>query len=132
MYRKAHKELWKAIKRGDIKIKPSCSICKSNKFIHNHHSDYRKPLNIIVLCASCHRKLHKAEKNFKKAYLRTERNKYGRFGKEKPISVIKCSNCKNSFEKNNPNQYLCRECSLKLNIGHYSKKELKEKREKDV
>lgn len=67
-YRKAHKELWKAIKRGDIKIK------------------------------------------------------FGRFGKEKPISTIICLNCNKKIEKNNPTQKYCKKCTISLDTRHLGKK----------
>lgn len=118
-FRKAHKELWKAIRKGKFKnSSTSCKICGSIRFLQYHHEDYRKPLEVIVLCNSCHRKLHKIEKNFKRAYLKAERNKYGRFGKEKPICFIFCLNCKKRIAKNNPKQKYCKNCMIKLDTRH--------------
>ena len=64
-------------------------------------------------------------KNFKEAYKKTQRNKYGRWGNEKPIAIIKCLNCNKKTEKQNPKQKYCKKCSIKLNIGHKMKKIMK-------
>lgn len=52
-----------AIKRGFI-IKPNrCSICKEKtNRINGHHKDYNKPLKVLWVCSSCHKKIH--SKNF--------------------------------------------------------------------
>lgn len=40
-------------------IKPKvCSRCINTKYIQGHHPDYSKPLEVIWLCISCHRKEH--------------------------------------------------------------------------
>ena len=49
------------IKYGKIKRPTICSCCNRKDVIHAHHEDYSKPLEIIWLCASCHRLLHKRE-----------------------------------------------------------------------
>lgn len=37
-------------------LKPNkCTICKEIRKIEGHHTDYRKPLNVIWLCKPCHR-----------------------------------------------------------------------------
>ncbi len=36
-----------------------CRKCFSIKDIQYHHKDYKKPLDIEVLCRKCHMKLHK-------------------------------------------------------------------------
>lgn len=57
--RRAHHILNNAIRGGKI-IKPtSCSKCDNSNRIHGHHNDYSKPLNVIWLCASCHKQLHR-------------------------------------------------------------------------
>ncbi len=38
--------------------KPACQACGSKVYIHAHHPDYSKPLQILWVCASCHKKLH--------------------------------------------------------------------------
>ena len=45
-----------AIKKG--RLKKSCCIICANKKSEAHHQDYNKPLEVIWLCKSCHKKLH--------------------------------------------------------------------------
>jgi hypothetical protein len=46
-----------------ILVKPStCSACRQefcSLNIHGHHDDYDKPLNVIWLCPTCHKRRHK-------------------------------------------------------------------------
>lgn len=37
----------------------NCSACSSTSNIQGHHPDYSKPLEVIWLCISCHRKIDK-------------------------------------------------------------------------
>ena len=55
---RAHEAIRRAIRTGKL-IKPkSCSECGKEKRLHGHHFDYSKPLEVIWLCASCHKNLH--------------------------------------------------------------------------
>ena len=36
----------------------NCQICGSNKSLDKHHPDYSKPFEFIVICRSCHNKVH--------------------------------------------------------------------------
>jgi hypothetical protein len=55
---KARDELHHAVKTGDI-VKPKiCKLCP-NTTVQAHHPDYSKPLKVIWLCLSCHRKIHR-------------------------------------------------------------------------
>lgn len=48
-----------ALQQGVIKNPGTCSSClTSNSKIHGHHEDYSKPLDVIWLCAKCHRRVH--------------------------------------------------------------------------
>jgi hypothetical protein len=48
-----------AVKKGIIKKPEQCEFCKrDNTRINGHHPAYDKPLNVIWLCNSCHKKLH--------------------------------------------------------------------------
>jgi Zn finger protein HypA/HybF involved in hydrogenase expression len=126
-YKKAHKELWKAINKGEYdNQKVKCKKCGKTKNLRFHHEDYRKPFKTIILCQSCHSKRHKLEKNFKKAYLKMKRNKFGRFGDEKPIEKIVCKNCGKKTYKQNPKQKYCKKCKIKLNTRHLKKSKLKQ------
>jgi len=36
----------------------NCYDCKTKKAEHKHHEDYNKPLEVVFLCRSCHKKRH--------------------------------------------------------------------------
>lgn len=56
---RAVSKLGAAIERGAIVRPTVCEKCHKNKDkIEGHHFDYDKPLDVIWLCISCHRKLH--------------------------------------------------------------------------
>ena len=57
-----YRKVYEAIKKG-LLVKPDkCSSCGRNCFIHAHHADYSKPLEVEWLCVSCHKRLHIDEK----------------------------------------------------------------------
>lgn len=39
-------------------IGEKCSKCGSQDSLTRHHEDYAKPLEVVILCRSCHGKLH--------------------------------------------------------------------------
>ena len=53
---KCYKLVYKAVKKGILLRKP-CQFCSKEK-VQGHHPDYSKPLDVIWLCSSCHKKLH--------------------------------------------------------------------------
>ena len=54
----ARSRVYEAIKSGKL-IKPStCIICNKERYLNAHHLDYKQPLNIMWVCASCHKKIH--------------------------------------------------------------------------
>jgi hypothetical protein len=53
---KCHYEVTKAIKNGELFKKP-CVKCNDAKSLA-HHEDYDKPLDVVWLCQSCHKKRH--------------------------------------------------------------------------
>lgn len=57
------------INKGDI-IRPDiCTQCgRKRKYIHGHHYDYSKPLEVIWLCHNCHVNLHAAERKIKEFF----------------------------------------------------------------
>jgi len=106
-----------------------CEECKKNKPFHlaNISGLYKKDIQDYKwVCKSCHWIFDNLVTNFKEAYKKIPRNKYGRFGDEKSLGKIKCLKCKKIFEKLNSNQKYCMKCNIKYNIGHYNKKELSE------
>lgn len=57
--RKARKLLGYAISSGLVIKSDHCEICFSNSNIHGHHEDYNKPLEVLWVCAKCHKGIHK-------------------------------------------------------------------------
>ena len=56
---RAHNILKSALRVGRV-IKPtSCSKCGEPGYMHGHHADYSKPLQVEWLCSYCHARLHK-------------------------------------------------------------------------
>ena len=55
----AHKEVRKAVDRGDL-VRMPCRFCGKEK-AQAHHPDYTKPLLVVWLCSGCHQKLHAIE-----------------------------------------------------------------------
>jgi len=60
----ANAAVYRSIQRGEIVRKP-CESCGTSKRVEAHHEDYNKPLEVIWLCLSCHKKLHGAKKRGK-------------------------------------------------------------------
>lgn len=54
----AHKAIENGIRRGKIEKPNSCSECGEIGYVHGHHEDYHKPLDVIWLCPDCHRDRH--------------------------------------------------------------------------
>lgn len=62
-YRAANSEKWaahiavsNAVKKG-ILVKTPC-VCCGEQRVEGHHPDYSRPLDVVWLCAACHRQLH--------------------------------------------------------------------------
>lgn len=55
--RLAHKEVEKALRRGELE-KQSCEVC-GNSDSHAHHSDYTRPLQVVWLCPQHHKDRHR-------------------------------------------------------------------------
>lgn len=53
--------------RNLIKIMPECQMCSSKEHLCRHHINFvrsdNRLENLIIVCRSCHAKLHKLEKN---------------------------------------------------------------------
>ena len=56
---KAHILVSNAVRDGRLKKPSQCQWCGSESRIHGHHDDYSKPLDVIWLCAPCHKLRHK-------------------------------------------------------------------------
>lgn len=53
---RAQSILGNAVKRGELQRQP-CQHCGEPR-THGHHSDYTKPLEVMWLCAVCHKEEH--------------------------------------------------------------------------
>ena len=54
----AQKKVQNRIHRGVIEKPDYCQMCGRECFIHGHHADYSKPLDIIWICPKCHYNIH--------------------------------------------------------------------------
>ena len=54
----ANRKLRRAIKEGKIIRPEQCSICGKYGKIYAHHYDYNKPLDVVFVCQSCHKRIH--------------------------------------------------------------------------
>lgn len=55
---KANQCIKRALATGKI-IRPKfCAICGKECKLYAHHHDYTKPLEVIFVCQSCHKKIH--------------------------------------------------------------------------
>lgn len=53
---RAHNAVNKAVRSGKL-IKKPCEVCGAF-FVHAHHPDYSKPLEVVWLCPLHHRQVH--------------------------------------------------------------------------
>ena len=56
-YMQCHNAVARAVRKGVIE-KKHCEVCSAEK-THAHHDSYNKPLDVIWLCAICHKERHK-------------------------------------------------------------------------
>lgn len=54
----AMNKIREAVKSGKIKKPLFCYCCGSERVLQGHHADYKKPLDVMWLCSSCHGFLH--------------------------------------------------------------------------
>lgn len=55
----ARKVFQRARNAGRVTIKLACEVClQPSKYAH--HSDYRRPLDVIFLCHDCHTSVHRS------------------------------------------------------------------------
>lgn len=48
----------RAIGRGELNRPETCEHCGKRGFNYGHHPDYSRPLDVVWLCAPCHRMEH--------------------------------------------------------------------------
>ena len=63
--KRAHWTVANALRDGRLTKRP-CEACRGEEFIHAHHADYSKPLDVIWLCGDCHRLEHEKINSEKK------------------------------------------------------------------
>lgn len=56
---KARNKVRYAVKVGNLYKPEICERCFEKKELHGHHEDYNMPLQVIWVCAYCHKKIHK-------------------------------------------------------------------------
>lgn len=56
--RQAHKQVQKAIRKGEL-IKLPCQRCGTANGVQAHHDDYSKPLDVMWLCPPHHKQRHR-------------------------------------------------------------------------
>lgn len=63
----AHVLLGNAVRDGRVSKPDRCSSCGSKpssiRYLHGHHDDYSRPLDVTWLCAKCHYDLHANSRN---------------------------------------------------------------------
>ena len=58
-----HKVCKKAVRIGSLTKSDACNMCGTKDgLIHGHHPDYTKPLEVMWLCATCHSRQHRLER----------------------------------------------------------------------
>jgi hypothetical protein len=60
MAAQARRKLRRAVKSGKVQMADHCQAqgCTSTKRLQGHHADYRSALQVVWLCATCHRRAH--------------------------------------------------------------------------
>lgn len=54
-----HNAVKRALEKGILLKSETCTWCGANNMrIEAHHEDYKRPLNVIWLCSTCHKRLH--------------------------------------------------------------------------
>lgn len=69
--RAAHAATTKALRSRRL-VPRACQNCLSPENIHAHHEDYEKPLEVLWLCASCHKRLHHGKISVEDLHVLTE------------------------------------------------------------
>src|SRR5215471_18484830 len=55
---RARQAVGRAVKRGILHKPTNCTGCDRPVRLYGHHEDYNRPLEVVWLCASCHRLRH--------------------------------------------------------------------------
>ena len=53
----AQRRAYKAKQQGKLVPRP-CQICGTTAALHMHHTDYKRPLDVVWLCALHHKRVH--------------------------------------------------------------------------
>ncbi len=59
---RTYTEYKRALRQKELVPAHDCENCLSQDFIHGHHIDYDKPLEVVWLCRTCHMKIHSSSK----------------------------------------------------------------------
>ena len=60
-YAKDHRTQCNAgqLARRHIPVSGACELCSSTEHLLRHHPDYNRPLDVQIICKSCHTRIHK-------------------------------------------------------------------------
>jgi hypothetical protein len=47
------------VRRGQMMKPDRCALCKTVGPVQQHHPDYRRPLDVVWVCALCHTEIHR-------------------------------------------------------------------------
>ena len=53
-----------AIRNGKLVRPNACELCGSEGYLHAHHADYSRPLDVTFLCVPCHKTVHAIANTF--------------------------------------------------------------------
>ena len=57
---RSHHAVRRAVKTGRLTRPERCERCGKTGKLHAHHEDYTKPLDVIWVCPTCHKAIHRA------------------------------------------------------------------------
>ena len=90
---KAHHAASWAVQSGRLTCPDICERCgKSTHSFDKHHPDYARPLDVVFLCRSCHKKVHVAGSHGCGRHPMTPRKKLSQATLRKKIAAVKVAN----------------------------------------
>lgn len=47
-----------------VELAETCTVCGVEENLERHHPDYSKPLDVVTLCRSCHKRIHAGDNQY--------------------------------------------------------------------